>query len=316
MFESSRSVHPHSSEFTSLTHNQQVRQLLVPGAGLVIPGAPNALGARIIEEAGFPVVYMTGAGVANSYLGSPDMGLISVSEMAAHVAAFRDAVSIPIIADGDTGFGNALNLVRTIKLYERAGASAIQLEDQVFPKRCGHFENKSVIPQAEMVQKIKAAVDTRRDCDFMILARTDALAIEGIDAAIERMAAYREAGADLMFIEAPSTLAELQRIMRELPGPHIVNIVYGGKTPMLSREQLATIGFAGILYANAEMQSAMLAMKNTMAHLLRVGSLAGAEDSVLSFDDRQKFVNYAHWAEMEKHYAATVAKAVPAATHK
>jgi 2-methylisocitrate lyase-like PEP mutase family enzyme len=284
-------------------HNQQLRRLLTPGAAIVIPGAPNALGARIIEEAGFPIVYMTGAGVANSYLGGPDRGLISVSEMAAHVAAFRDAVSLPIIADGDTGFGNALNLVRTIKLYERAGASAIQLEDQVFPKRCGHFENKSVIPKAEMVQKIKAAVDTRVDKDFMILARTDSMAMEGLDAALERMAAYREAGADLMFVEAPRTVDDLKRIVRELPGPHIVNIVHGGKTPMLPQEELAKIGFAGILYANAAMQSAMLAMKNTMAHLKRVGSLAGAEDAVISFDERQKFVNYAQWAEMEKRYA-------------
>src|SRR3954467_3449954 len=140
--------------------NKILRQALQPGAGLVIPGAGNALAARIIESAGFPVVYMTGAGVANSFLGAPDMGLVSVSEMAAHVGAIREAVQVPIIADGDTGFGNALNMVRTIQLYERAGASAIQLEDQVFPKRCGHFENKSVIAKTEMVQKIKAALDT------------------------------------------------------------------------------------------------------------------------------------------------------------
>ena len=287
------------------SHNQKLRSLLTPGAGVVIPGAPNALGARIIEEAGFPIVYMTGAGVANSFLGCPDMGLISVSEMAAHVAAFRDAVSLPIIADGDTGFGNALNLVRTIKLYERAGASAIQLEDQVFPKRCGHFENKSVIPKAEMVQKIKAAVDSREDKDFLILARTDSAAIEGLDAAIERMGAYREAGADLMFVEAPRTAAELQRIVDELPGPHIVNIVHGGKTPMLPQAALARMGFAGILYANAAMQSAMLAMKSTMAHLNQVGSLAGAEDAVISFDERQKFVNYGHWIDLERRYAGS-----------
>jgi 2-methylisocitrate lyase-like PEP mutase family enzyme len=287
------------------SHNQKLRSLLTPGAGIVIPGAPNALGARIIEEAGFPIVYMTGAGVANSFLGSPDMGLISVSEMAAHVAAFRDAVSLPIIADGDTGFGNALNLVRTIKLYERAGASAIQLEDQVFPKRCGHFENKSVISKAEMVQKIKAAVDSRDDKDFLILARTDSAAVEGLDAAIERMGAYHEAGADLMFVEAPRTAADLQRIVDELPGPHIVNIVHGGKTPMLPQATLARMGFAGVLYANAAMQSAMLAMKSTMAHLKQVGSLAGAEAAVISFDERQKFVNYAHWIDLEKRYASS-----------
>ena len=285
-------------------YHQVLRKLLAPGAGVVIPGAPNALGARIIQEAGFPVVYMTGAGVANSYLGWPDMGLISVSEMAAHVAAFREAVSIPIVADGDTGFGNALNLVRTVKLYERAGASAIQLEDQEFPKRCGHFEGKSVVSKAEMVNKIKAAVDARNDGGFMILARTDARAVEGMDKALDRMRAYQEAGADLLFVEAPQSKGEMARICRDVPGSHIVNIVFGGKTPMLPREELAAMGFAGILYANAAMQSAMLAMKQTMAHLRKAGSLAGAEAQVLSFADRQKFVNFDHWNALEKRYKA------------
>ncbi len=282
--------------------NQTLKQLLVPGAGIVLPGAPNALTARIIESAGFPVVYMTGAGVANSYLGAPDMGLISVTEMVAHVQAIHEAVKIPLIADGDTGFGNALNLVRTIKLYERAGASAIQLEDQVFPKRCGHFEGKSVVPKDEMVQKIKAAVDARVDSDFLILARTDARAVEGMDAALERIAAYKEAGADLLFVEAPQSAEELRRIPKEVPGTHICNIVFGGKTPMLPREELAAMGFAGILYANAAMQSAMMAMKRTMAHLHEVGSLAGAEQDILPFNDRQVFVDYARWTEMEKRY--------------
>lgn len=286
-----------------MSPNQVLKQLLVPGAGLLLPGAPNALAARIIESTGFPVVYMTGAGVANSYLGAPDMGLISVTEMAAHVAAIREAVKIPIIADGDTGFGNALNLARTIKLYERAGASAIQLEDQIFPKRCGHFEGKSVVRREEMVQKVKAAVDARTDPDFLILARTDARAVEGFDAALERVSAYKDAGADLLFVEAPRTVDELRRIPREVPGTHICNIVFGGKTPMLPREELAAMGFAGILYANAAMQSAMMAMKHTMAHLHQVGSLAGAEAAILPFNDRQVFVDYAKWAAMEKLYS-------------
>lgn len=288
----------------STSYNQTLRQLLRPGAGVVIPGAGNALAARIIEAAGFPVVYMTGAGVANSYLGGPDMGLVSVTEMAAHVAAIREAVRVPIVADGDTGFGNALNMVRTVQLYERAGASAIQIEDQVFPKRCGHFENKSVVPKAEMVQKIKAAVDARRDADFMILARTDARAMEGFDAAVERMVAYKEAGADLLFIEAPRSEEELRRIPREVPGAHIANIVFGGKTPMLPAETLGQMGFAGILYANAALQSAMLAMRDTLAHLKRHGTLAGAEDRVLHFDERQRFVDYQRWVDMEQRYAA------------
>ena len=287
------------------TPAQNLRDLLKPGAGVVIPGAANALAARIIESAGFPVVYMTGAGIANSYLGAPDMGLTSVTEMAAHLAAFREAVEIPIVADGDTGFGNALNLVRTIRLYERAGANAIQLEDQTFPKRCGHFDNKSVVGKTEMVQKIKAAADTRRSADFLILARTDARAVEGLDAALDRIAAYKEAGADLLFVEAPTSRQELQRITREVPGPHIVNVVFGGKTPMLPCDEFAALGFAGVLYANAAMQAAMLAMKRTLAHLKQAGSLAGAEDDILSFDDRQTFVDHARWVALEKRYAGS-----------
>lgn len=283
-------------------HNQTLRKLLAPGAGVVLPGAGNALAARIIESAGFPAVYMTGAGVANSYLGGPDMGLISVTEMAANLAAIREAVNVPIVADGDTGFGNALNLVRTVQLYERAGASAIQLEDQAFPKRCGHFENKTVISTSEMVQKIKAAVDTRRDSDFMVLARTDSRAMEGFDAAVERMNAYREAGADLLFIEAPRTEEELRRIPREVPGVHIANVVYGGKTPMLPSAVMGEMGFAGILYANAALQAAMLAMNRTLKHLREHGSLAGAEHQLVHFDERQVFVDYKRWTDMEQRY--------------
>ena len=267
-----------------------------------MPGAPNALAARIIESVGFPVVYLTGAGVANSYLGIPDLGLTTATEMAAHVQAFREAVDIPIVADGDTGFGNALNLHRTIRLYERAGANAIQLEDQMFPKRCGHFEDKSVVSKEEMVQKIKAAVDARTDREFLILARTDARAIEGLDSALERIAAYKEAGADLLFVEAPQSIEEMQSIPREVPGAHICNIVFGGKTPMLPREQLAQMGFAGILYANAAMQAAMLAMKDILEHLKTQGSLTGAEKDVLPFNDRQVFVKFAEWTALEKRY--------------
>jgi 2-methylisocitrate lyase-like PEP mutase family enzyme len=285
--------------------NKSLKRLLQPGAGVILPGASNALAARIIQSCGFPAVYMTGAGVANTYFGGPDMGLVSVTEMANHIATIRDAVSLPIIADGDTGFGNALNLIRTVQLYERAGASAIQLEDQVFPKRCGHFENKAVVATNEMVQKIKAAVDTRRDADFMILARTDARAVEGFEAAVERMTAYREAGADLLFVEAPRSLDELQRIPKEIPGPHIANIVYGGKTPMLPARELGAMGFAGILYANAALQAAMLAMKRTLSHLHETGSLAGAEDQLVHFDERQVFVDYKRWTDLEKRYAGT-----------
>ena len=281
---------------------QKLKSRLVPGAGLLIPGAANALAARIIAGAGFEAVYLTGAGVANSHLGMPDIGLTSVTELAEHVAALREAVEIPIVADGDTGFGNAINMRRTVRLYERAGASAIQIEDQLFPKRCGHFEGKSVVPQAEMVQKIKAAVDARQD-GMLIIARTDARAVEGMSAAVDRVNAYREAGADILFLEAPVNEAELAQIPKQVPGPHIANLVFGGKTPMLPREKLAEMGFAGILYANALLQASMIAMQNIASHLKDKGSLAGAEAQVISFAERQKLVDHARFQEMEKKYA-------------
>ncbi|HXC39388.1 MAG TPA: isocitrate lyase/PEP mutase family protein [Burkholderiales bacterium] len=282
--------------------NKKLKQLLKPGAGLLLPGAGNALAARIIESVGFPAVYMTGAGLANSYLGAPDMGLTTVTEMAAHIATIREAVDIPIVADGDTGFGNELNMQRTIRLYERSGASAIQIEDQVFPKKCGHFEGKEVIPKDEAVRKIKAAVDAREDSNFLIIARTDARAVEGMDKALERARAYQEAGADVLFVEAPQNIEEMKRICRDVPGNHICNIVFGGKTPMLPREELGAMGFSGILYANAALQAAMLAMKNILVHLKDTGSLAGAEKDVLSFADRQVFVDYDKYKAVENKF--------------
>ena len=281
-----------------------LRTLLAPGAGLLLPGAGNALTARLVESAGFPAVYLTGAGISNWWLGAPDIGLTSAAEVAAHIAACREAVSIPIVADGDTGFGNAVNLVRTVKMFERAGAGAIQIEDQVYPKRCGHFEGKAVVPPGEFVQKIKAAVDTRSSSDFLVIARTDARAVEGFDAALDRAAAYREAGADLLFVEAPANTAELREIPRRLPGPHLCNIVHGGKTPMLPRDELAAMGYAGILYANAALQAAMLAMQRTLLHLQQAGSLAGAEELLIGFAERQAAVDFDRWSALEQRYAA------------
>ena len=284
---------------------QTLRALLSAGAGTLIPGAANALAARIIESTGFPAVYITGAGVANSYLGAPDMGLTTATEMVAHIAACREAVRIPIVADGDTGFGNALNLFRSVHQYERAGADAIQLEDQIFPKRCGHFEGKAVVSKEEMVAKIHAATDARRGAEFLIIARTDARAIEGINAALDRASAYQEAGADVLFVAAPQSEAELRAIPKQVPGVHLCNIVFGGKTPMLAREQLAAMGYAGILYANAALQSAMRAMTRTMEHLMRTGSLDGAEDQLISFDDRQGVVDFERWSELDRRYSST-----------
>jgi len=285
------------------TLNRRLRERLVRSAGVLLPGAANALAARVIAASGFEAVYITGAGIANTALGVPDLGLVTLTELVDHVAAISDAVALPLIADADTGFGNALNLRRAVRLLERAGANAIQIEDQVFPKRCGHFEGKAVIAAAAMVQKIKAAVDARQDADLLIIARTDARAVEGLDAAIDRAAAYREAGADILFVEAPQSVAELEAIPARLPGPHLANIVFGGKTPGLPRERLAAMGFSGIVYANAALQAAVAGMSRVLRHLAATGSLAGVEDALASFAERQKLVDYDGFAALDRRYA-------------
>jgi 2-methylisocitrate lyase-like PEP mutase family enzyme len=283
--------------------NKVLRRELVRGAGHIMPGAANALAGRVIEAAGHRMMMVSGAAVANTYLGVPDIGLVSVTELAAHVAAVREAVNIPILADADTGFGNAINTRRTVKLLERAGANAIMLEDQTYPKRCGHFEGKDVIPKDEMVAKLKAAVDARIDPDLMILARTDARAVEGFEAALDRARAYQEAGADFLFVEAPLTKDELLAIPREVPGIHLCNMVIGGKTPLLPRAELAKAGYAVICYANAALQASLLAMQQVLEHLHAEGSIVGIEDQLMMFAERQKVLDADKYKELEKRYA-------------
>ena len=283
--------------------NQVMRAALVPGAGHIMPGVANALAARVVESAGHKMMMVSGAAVANTYLGVPDLGLVSVTELASHVAAIRDVVNVPLLVDADTGFGNAINTRRTVKLLERAGANAIMLEDQTYPKRCGHFEGKDVIPKAEMVSKLKAAVDARVDPDMMFLARTDARAVEGFEAALDRARAYQEAGADFLFIEAPLTKAELLAIPREVPGIHLCNMVIGGKTPLLPREELAAAGYSVICYANAALQASLLAMQEVLRHLNENGSIAGIESKLMMFAERQKVLDADTFKELEKRYA-------------
>jgi len=283
--------------------HSQLRAELRVGAGMLMPGAGNALAARFIERAGFRSLMVSGAAVANSYLGMPDIGLVSVTELAQHVAAVREAVNLPILADADTGFGNALNTRRTVQLLERAGANAIMLEDQTYPKRCGHFDGKGVVPVQEMVAKIKAAVDARHDEGLMILARTDARAVEGFGAALDRARAYQAAGADFLFVEAPLTREELLAIPREVPGIHLCNMVIGGKTPLLPRDELAAAGYAAICYANAALQASMLAMQQVLGHLYRHGSIDGAEDQLMMFAERQQVLDGAGFKVLEQRYA-------------
>jgi 2-methylisocitrate lyase-like PEP mutase family enzyme len=270
---------------------------------VLVPGAANALTARIIEDIGFKAIYVTGAGVTNTFLGLPDIGLISMTELASHVSAIREVVSLPLIVDADTGFGNPLNVARTIRVLERSGANAIQLEDQEFPKRCGHFAGKSVIASAEMVQKIHSAVDARIDRDLVIIARTDAIAANGFDDAMERAAAYIEAGADMTFVEAPRTREQIAEIPKRLAAPQLINIVAGGLTPMIGIDELESMGFSMILYANAALQASIAGMQKVLGHLKEHGSLDGVSAQLASFEERQRLVGKSRFDALEKKYS-------------
>lgn len=286
----------------------RLRQLLGSGTGpLVLPGAPNALTARVIEESGFDAVYVSGAGVSNTYLGMPDLGLLSMSELAAHVAAMADAVSLPLVVDADTGFGNSLNVQRTVRALERAGAAGIQIEDQVSPKKCGHFADKEIVSTEEMTGKIRAAVDARTDEDLVVIARTDARALEGIEAACERAAAFGEAGADVLFVEAPTSREEMAHITRTVPGRHIANMVEGGLTPLLSAGELRDLGFSVALYANAAMRGAVTGMRAVLDHLAKHGDTRNAQELMISWAERQNLVNKPHFDELDRRYAADTA---------
>lgn len=280
----------------------RLKSLLAERRALTLPGAANAMFARAIEEHGFEACYVTGAGIANMHLGAPDIGLTTLTEIANAVAAISDAVMLPLMVDADTGFGNALNMYRTVKVLERAGAAGLQIEDQVFPKKCGHFSGKEVVPLADMVAKIKAAVDARSDGDLQIIARTDARAIEGLNAAIDRAHAFIEAGADVTFVEAPTNIDEMARIARELRVPQIANIVFGGKTPDPGRARLKEMGFAGVLYANALLQAALRSSYDVLAALKDTGSLDSVADKLSGFDERQRAVAKPAWDALEARY--------------
>ncbi|MEA2987510.1 MAG: hypothetical protein QOG83_221 [Alphaproteobacteria bacterium] len=281
--------------------SRDLRALLEPGAALLLPGVSNALAARVVADLGFPAAYVTGAGVANSYLGVPDNGLVTLSELVDHVAAIRDVFPGPIMVDADTGFGNAMNMIRTVKLLERAGADAIQIEDQVFPKRCGHFDGKETIPAAEMVAKVKAAADARSSSGVLIVARTDAIATDGYEAAIARAHQYREAGADVGFVEAPKTPEQIAGIGR-LPWPQLVNIVLGGRTPELPNEKLKELGFAGVLYANLALQASLRGMQLALGALRRNGQAGDAAGLAVDFSERQRLVGKDEFDAIERKY--------------
>lgn len=246
----------------------RLRDLLTGPDLVVAPGAYDALSARLIAQAGFSVVYMTGFGTAASVLCQPDVGLLTMSEMVSRAAAVAAVIGdLPLIADADTGYGNPINVRRTIREYERAGVAGLHIEDQVWPKKCGHMEGKQVIPLDEMVQKIHAAVDARQDPDFVIIARTDAIAVYGLEDALQRGQTYREAGADVVFIEAPRSIAELQAIVQTFSNvPLLYNWADSGKTPLLPLDEIRTLGFKLVIFP----VSMLLAATHAMLRLLEV----------------------------------------------
>lgn len=263
----------------------RLRERAVRGAGLVVPGAYDAVSARVVERAGFEAVYMTGYGISASRLGLPDLGFAGLAEMVDSVRQMTAAVRIPLIADADTGYGGPLAVERTVRAYEAAGAAALHLEDQVWPKRCGHLAGKEVVPRDEMVAKIRAAVLARRDPDFLVIARTDAIAVTGFEDALARADAYARAGADLLFVEAPTTVVEIEAIPRALAAPCLFNYVPGGRSPLLPLSRLAALGYAVVLLPVQTLFAATAAVEAYLHALRRTDEPAGLDGRLTTFPD-------------------------------
>ncbi len=282
----------------------RLRELLAGPDLLVAPGAYDALSARLIAQAGFSVAYMTGFGTAASVLGQPDVGLLTMSEMVSRAAALAAvAGDLPLIADADNGYGNPINVRRTIREYERARVAGLHIEDQVWPKKCGHMEGKQVIPLDEMVQKICAAVDARQDPDFVIIARTDANAVHGLEDALRRGKAYREAGADVIFIEAPRSIAELQAIKQAFPAvPLLFNWAESGKTPLLSLDEIHALGFKFVLFPVSMLFAATHAMLGLLQLLKQGETSATYADRMVTFSQFTHHIGLPEIQELERRY--------------
>ena len=281
---------------------QQLKALAHARRGVIVPGAFNALSARVVADLGFEALYVTGAGVTNMWFGLPDQAFMGLTDIADHTARIRDAVDLPLIVDADTGFGNALNTYHAVRTLERAGADCIQLEDQVSPKRCGHFAGKDVVEASEMIGKIKAAVDARRDKDLLIMARTDAAAVHGFNAAVERAQQYAEAGADLLFVEAVTELEHVRALPQRLNTPQLMNMVIGGKTPITSAQELGQLGYGLVLYANAALQGALAGMQRTLTQLRETQRIDEDPALVTLFAERQRLVGKGVWDGLEEKY--------------
>lgn len=262
----------------------RLRELIAAPRILVMPGVHDALGARLAEAAGFEAITQGGYSATASLLGAPDSSQLSLTEMSQMYSRLADATGLPVLADADTGFGNVTNVARTVRLYEKAGVAGLFIEDQVFPKRCGHMEGKAVVPAAEWLAKIRAALDARVDPDFVVMARTDALAVHGLDEAIDRAQLAREAGADLLFVEAPTGVDQMRRICREVPGPCLANNVENGRSPVMPAAELEAIGYAAVVFPVAATYAVAHALRELFATLRRTGTTADAASSMVTFD--------------------------------
>ena len=287
-----------------MNSRQMLKQLFKRDRLLVAPGCFDGLSARLVEEAGFEAAYLSGGAVARS-MGIPDIGLVTMSEVIERAAQVVAAVKIPIIADADTGYGNAVNLVRSVREFERTGVAAIHIEDQITPKRCGHLDGKEVIPLPEMENKLQAALANRNDPDFLIIARTDARGVHGFDDAISRGRAFAKLEVDAIFVEAPQSEAELEEIPRALPDvPLLVNVFKGGKTPMLPVDRLQQMGYRIAIYPSETQRAAIHAMRQALGLLKREGTTEKMDDALTTFKERDKVVGLDEWQRLERQYMA------------
>jgi len=281
----------------------KLRTLLASGRIAVAPGAYDGLSARLVEQAGFHAIYASGGAIARS-AGVPDIGLIPVSAIVDRLASMVDVVTVPVVADADTGYGNALNAQAAARAFERAGVAAFHLEDQTFQKKCGHYDDKSLVPASEMAQKLKAMRDALHDPDFIVIARTDAIAVEGFAAAIDRAGAYLEAGADMIFVEAPTSESEIAEIAKRLPGWKLINMFEGGKTPLLPVSRLEALGYQLVIIPSDTQRAAIKAMQRVLAAIASDGSAAAMAPDMVSFKEREALVDTATYLDRGKRYAS------------
>jgi 2-methylisocitrate lyase-like PEP mutase family enzyme len=277
---------------------QALRKLLSQPEILVAPGAADAMTARLIEDSGFSALYASGAGIANVQFALPDIGLLTMTEMIEPIRRIVDAVEIPVIADADTGYGNAVNVTRTIQVYEDAGVAAIQLEDQVAPKKCGHFSGKEVIAAEEMAQKVHAAVKARKE--MLIIARTDSIATHGIDEAVRRANLYASAGADIIFVEAPTQKEQIAELPKRIKAPLLFNMTEGAKTPMISHDELREMGYRIVIHPNLAMRIAARAVQSALAVLQKAHSSELLVPSMLEWNERQRLVRLPEWETLDQ----------------